>query len=588
MNYPKDLSDMQFEDWKVLGYAFTNDKGISYFNCKCSCGNERVVARNNLISGDSKSCGHESNKDQLISLEGQRFGELTVIEYIKEKKKWLCQCSCGNTTLKRSWDLRNGRGKTCGIKENHNSKKLIDLTNKEFGELKVIKYVKDRNWLCQCSCGKQLIIDGESLRNGRKISCGHSLNQNKRKDLTNKIFGDLTVSKYLTYKKYECICKCGNKRVVSANELTSGKVTQCVECTQARVQKQYNESRIDLLGKTFGDLTVIGYKQNLHKWICKCSCGNIIDVYGQHLRVGDTKSCGCKYGLSGVYRSYLEMEVHKFISDNCSYKIVNNTRGILKDNKEIDIYIPELKIAFEINGDYWHNDEHIDINYHRNKVIECKTKGIRLIHIYEYEWLYNNDKIKEFIKNTICKKEVIAARKTNVQIVDKDDTKEFLNKYHLQGYVPAEINIGTYYNNELIGIITFGKPRFNNNFQYEIIRLAYKNGVSVIGGTEKMFKYLVNNFNIDSLISYCNIDKFSGMVYEKLGMTLDKYSKHGYVWVNHKNNSVLSRYKTQKQELIKKGFGDETQTEDEIMKNNGYMKIYNSGNAVYVLKANDN
>lgn len=582
MNYPKDLSGMTFGNWEVLCYDFTNERGISYFKCKCSCGVEKSIARNNLISGDSTSCGHDSSKDKLVDMTGQQFGELTVLKYIKDEKKWLCQCSCGNTVLKRSWDLRNNKGKTCGIKENHTSKKMIDLTGKTFGELTVIKYAGDRNWICRCSCGNTIETQGARLRDGSKTSCGHTLNQVKRIDLTGKTFGDLYVNKYLNYKKYRCTCKCGNTRDVLASELSGGKVTQCEQCTLTRLNKQYADSRIDLTGQVFGDLTVIGYKQDIHKWTCRCSCGKELDVYGQHLRIGDTKSCGCKYGLSTEYRSYLEMEIAKYISDNYTGQVINNTRGILDNNRELDIYLPEINVAFEVNGDYWHNDEHANYEYHKAKVLECKNKGIRLINIYEYEWLYNNKNIKQLIINAISVKNIIYARDTELCDISDDEAKMFLEQYHYQGYAKALINLGLKYKNRLVALMTFGRPRFNNDVDFEIIRLAFSNDIGIVGGAEKLFKAFLNKTNKPSILSYCNIDKFSGTVYEKLGMTLDGYSKPGYVWVNHKTNSVLQRYQTQKDKLIKLGLGDASETEDEIMKRNRYMKVYNSGNARYI------
>ena len=45
---------------------------------------------------------------------------------------------------------------------------------------------------------------------------------------------------------------------------------ECSKCTSKRMQDSYDEKRIDLLGQKFGDLTVIGYKQDIHKWVCRC------------------------------------------------------------------------------------------------------------------------------------------------------------------------------------------------------------------------------------------------------------------------------------------------------------------------------
>lgn len=578
----ENLTGKQFGEWTVLKYA-----GNYKWTCKCSCGVIRDVSRGNLISGDSTSCGHNSNKDQLIDLKGMQIGELSILGYDKGKKKWECICSCGQRVYKRSWDLRNNKATTCGDKSRHTSKKLLDLKGEVVGELTVLEYAGERQWKCKCSCGKIVTIDGARIRNRSITTCGHGLNQFKREDLSGKTFGKLHVDEYIWYGKYKCTCECGNNRDVSANDLKNGKVTACGLCTETRLRKAYEASRIDLTGQQFGDLKVIAYNTSNHKWICKCSCGNTIEVYGQHLRRGDTRSCGCKYGISGyTRRSYLEEEVAEYIRSVYKGEVINNTRGLLSNRREVDIYLPELKIAFEINGTYWHNDEHKAMNYHQNKVIELANKGIRLIHIYEYEWRNQENEIKQFINNVISRNNiVIYARNTTLVEVDTSTVKQFENQYHLQRYAKSEVNIALKgEDNDIIGIMTFGKPRFNRHEQWEIIRLAYKSDVRVIGGTQKMFRYFINKFNPLDIITYTNLDKFTGNTYKELGFKESGITKPGYVWVNATSKDVLQRYATTKQKLVDIGAGNENETEDVIMKRLGYNKIYNSGNKIFIYR----
>lgn len=161
-----------------------------------------------------------------------------------------------------------------------------------------------------------------------------------------------------------------------------------------------------------------------------------------------------------------------------------------------------------------------------------------------------------------------------------DDAKKFLDINHIQGWAASSINIGCYYNSELIGIMTFGKPRFNNNYQYELIRYCWKSHINVVGGAEKLFKYFIKNNYVDSIITYSDISKFTGKSYSNLGFKPLKnaITQPNYVWYNHSNNNVVSRYNTQKAQLVKIGLDKYGDTEDEIMYNLGYYKIYNSGN----------
>lgn len=100
----------------------------------------------------------------------------------------------------------------------------------------------------------------------------------------------------------------------------------------------------------------------------------------------------------------------------------------------------------------------------------------------------------------------------------------------------------------------------------------------MVGGSEKLFKYFINNYNPESIISYCDISKFTAGVYMRLGFsfTSKDLTSPNYIWYN--KDKVLTRYQTQKHKLIKLGLGTEKQTENEIMYGLGYIKIYDSGN----------
>lgn len=95
-----------------------------------------------------------------------------------------------------------------------------------------------------------------------------------------------------------------------------------------------------------------------------------------------------------------ENELYSFIKENTNNRIYKNVLNIIKDNEqnyELDIYIPKLKIAFEYNGNYWHSNIYKDKYYHQKKTKLCYENNIQLIHIYEFDWVNNKDKIKKHI-----------------------------------------------------------------------------------------------------------------------------------------------------------------------------------------------
>ena len=99
-----------------------------------------------------------------------------------------------------------------------------------------------------------------------------------------------------------------------------------------------------------------------------------------------------------------ENDLYKYISSLIKYKIIRNSKNIIFDDKqkyELDIYIPKLHIAFEYNGNYWHTESIKGKYYHQIKSKLCYSNNIQLIHIYEFDWLNNNEKIKQQIKELL-------------------------------------------------------------------------------------------------------------------------------------------------------------------------------------------
>lgn len=502
-------------------------------------------------------------------LTGQKFDHLTVLKFNKQTQKWICQCDCESRTIveKRAGHLQiKGRIQSCGCA---NKKKFIDLTNKRFGHLTVKEYSKELGeWLCKCDCGAETFKKSGHLRDGLVATCGMGCpySNNTPTDMNGQKFGNLTVIGYDASKNRLCKCICGKIVSVSRTNLLNGSTTSC-GCMNPNAFK-------DISGQTFNYLTALNYLGNGY-WECVCHCGNIKKVKGYDIITGHTKSCGCMSHISGK-----EQEILDYIRSIYGGDIVSHNKSILC-GQELDIYIPDRKIAIEFNGNYWHSLK--DKNYHQNKTIQCSKQGIHLIHIFEYEW-DNKDtqnKLKNYIYSVLNNNNTIYARNTVIKEISKEIAEEFLNKYHLQGYTASTINIGCFNNENLTGVMTFGKPHFNNKYQYELLRLCWLPTTTVIGGTEKLFTFFINKYNPQSIICYSDISKFTGNVYLRCGfkpIQPNPITKPSYVWVSHHSNEVLKRYQTQKQKLISKGLGDINQTEDEIMILHDYYKIYDSGN----------
>lgn len=273
----------------------------------------------------------------------------------------------------------------------------------------------------------------------------------------------------------------------------------------------------------------------------------------------------CNPAFNGISRT--EKEIATFIKDNYKGIVVENDREVL-NGKELDIYIPKKKLAIEYNGTYWHGyrpDTSISVKQFK-KIIEekrllCQKLGIRLITIDEADYIERKDVINRFLLDAILPRKRIYARECNIKELTTKEAKQFFNEYHINGYRGGYIKYGLIYDGEIICAAVFGK---NKKYENECIRLAYKTGIDVIGGWEKIRKHFNKPF-----LHYVNLKYFSGE--NKTGC--------GYrVWL-HKH--LYSRQQTQKQKLVKLiNNYDDSISDFQNCLNNGAIIIFDLGNDI--------
>ena len=268
------------------------------------------------------------------------------------------------------------------------------------------------------------------------------------------------------------------------------------------------------------------------------------------------------------------------LSDN----IIKNSRSIISP-LELDFYMPDDNLAIEINGLYWHSELYgINKNYHLNKTRLCKEKGIQLLHIFENE-IYD-EKIfkiwKSIIRNKLGKSSKIFARKCEIKEVSSKETRNFLDMNHLQGNCPSSINLGLFYNDELVSLMTFGKSRYNKKIDWELLRFCNKLNYSVVGGASRLFKYFLKKYD-GSVISYADMRRSDGGLYRNLGFELSHKSGPNYWYFKNNNIELESRIMYQKHKLKNKlKIFDKNLTEWENMQLNGYNRIFDCGNQVWI------
>lgn len=262
--------------------------------------------------------------------------------------------------------------------------------------------------------------------------------------------------------------------------------------------------------------------------------------------------------------------LQKGFSKNTSYGI------------ELDGYNDDLKIAFEYCGLYWHSETKKGKSLHHKKYKICNEKGIRLITIFEDEWIHKNEQTKGFIKSILRKTEnKIYARKLILEKVDKrhKQTIDFINENHIQGSPNINTTLFHYIlrdNNDIFASISYSKHHRNNK-EIVLSRLCIRIGYDVVGGSERLFKH--SKKDINGIIKSWSDNRWSnGNLYRKLGFILHDELNPDYSYFI--KNSRISKQKMTKGKM--KALDNET--EYECAKRLGFDRIWDCGKKTWIYK----
>ena len=261
-----------------------------------------------------------------------------------------------------------------------------------------------------------------------------------------------------------------------------------------------------------------------------------------------------------------------------------------------DIHISDSDTLIEIDPTYTHNStigpkfanghecSPMSFDYHLHKTQLAKENGYHCIHVFDWDsWT----KIINIINPN--KKKIYARNCQLIYDIPQKECNKFLNDYHLQGTCRGQsIRLGLYYDDKLVQVMTFGKPRYNKKYKWELLRYCSHPDYMITGGSQKLFKYFVKYFKPESVISYCDISKFNGNVYSHLGFKLHHSTGPTPHWFNGETHitDALLRQRGFDQ-LFKTNYGKGTSNE-ELMILHGFVKVYDCGQNVYIWKKKDN
>ena len=321
----------------------------------------------------------------------------------------------------------------------------------------------------------------------------------------------------------------------------------------------------------------------------------ICPIHGEFKQTPDSHLHGSGCSKCGVTSSKGETEILHLLQEKLGTDNVEERVRNILDRQEIDIYIPLKKIGIEYNGLIWHSNKYKkETNYHLLKTEKCKEKGVDLIQIFEDEYINHKNIVLTKLLHIIGldnNKPKIAGRKCLIQEINNNEAKEFLDTNHIQGFVRATIYLGAFYNNTLIGVMSFMRERKNKN-NWELVRFASHNNYICQGIGGKLFKYFINQYNPEYIKSFADrrwtINEDDNL-YIKLGFIKKGYVKPTYWYICNKFEKYKRYHKFNfRKNILHKKYGFPLDlTEDEMTKKLGLYKIWDCGLIKYIWYKNN-
>lgn len=502
-------------------------------------------------------------------------------------------CACGKPRMFNKYS--KGYFKTCGCKSCVNSMRVDSIGKTTINKHGVMhtsmlesvqskkksttfdRYGVEHNW-------KGHMRQKGELTMLEKYGARHALQnkdiRKKRDDTCNDRHGTLD------FLHCEKSMRTNEEKYGSAVPATTPEIKSKIRESNARTSMAIANAKLSKFG-----LSVVSYDSVKQKYELSCAkCGASFIAAGctvnVKLRLGIDPCTTCN-PLTQASTSKKEKELAKFVAEEYSGRILQNYRGAV-DGYELDIYLPDLNVAIEFNGLYWHSELYVDNKYHVNKTNAALACGISVYHVWEDDWDMRRDIVKSMICNIVNKSTKIHARKCDVVRLDNSSARKFFEKNHIQGWFNSSNSYGLVHGGALVSAMSFSKTRMRSAKtaanEWELVRFASASGFSITGGASKLLSHFIKDVGPEIITSYCDISMSpdsAKTVYSAIGFTLDSVTPPSPHWII--DGIRRNRLAFTKSKLIKMGY-DEKKTSIEIMAEQKYYRCFDCGHWKFSLK----
>lgn len=222
--------------------------------------------------------------------------------------------------------------------------------------------------------------------------------------------------------------------------------------------------------------------------------------------------------------------------------------------------------------------------------VAYQQQGILLVHLWEDVWINKREQVLSRIHSFCGLNKSLHGRKAKIEELQATQAKAFLEAYHLQGYIKTKFNFGLRLNDELVAVASFAasrpmKSKGENYKSAELVRFATKTGVTIVGGLSKLLKYFLQQVSVNDLMTYADRDWSLGKGYDKLGFHFSGTTEAVTFYVDTKTMNRYQPHRLPKKILA--AFDEQNILNlDGFLTQNGFFKVFNTGNLKYHLYTN--
>ena len=222
--------------------------------------------------------------------------------------------------------------------------------------------------------------------------------------------------------------------------------------------------------------------------------------------------------------------------------------------------------------------------------VAYQQKGILLVHLWEDVWISKREQVLSRIHSFCGQNKSLHGRKAKVVEVDTIAAKTFLEANHLQGYIKTKYSFGLMFGDELSAVACFAasRPMKSKGEHYksaELVRFATKASTTIVGGLGKLVKHFLQEVPVNDLMTYADRDWSLGKGYDKLGFHFSGTTEPVIFYVDIK---TMNRYQSHRlPKKILTAFDEQKILNlDDFLTQNGFLKVFNTGNLKYHLYTN--